>query len=262
MKKNIMAIILALVLSSMSFSQVAGTNTSKPAQTLPKDSVVLQKATADVTGDGIKDNIILAGRKFDTSSPYMKNIFLLVNSTLIEFPKETDGGYDPKFLLKDFTGDKIPEIYVSTATGGSGGIMYYHIYSLKGGNSKLLFSPVKNSPLTIEGAFQPNYKVKFTVKQTNKAYSFDFTERKSTYDDPNIKLYKNGKLLKHVDLSIDDYGLVTPVDVDKDGIYELKGIQRIWGVAHVDTLAEVTSTWKLVTGSWKLIKVEVTKIKV
>jgi len=255
--KKIMVLIMTLVFCVSGFSLVTAADTKQP---LPQGSIVLQKETADVTGDGVKDYIQLLGQKFDNTSPYMKSIYLLVNETLIKFPKDSDGGYDPKFVLKDFNGDKIPDIFVSSETGGSGGIMYYHIYSLKGGKVKLLFSPTPDSALNITGSFQDNYKVNLLIQQTNTTYTLDFSSRKSEYEDPQLNLYKNGKLLRKGVVSTDYYGLLTPIDVDKDGVYEIQGIQAVWGIVHVDTLAQVTSTWKWVKDKWKVIKVDVSQV--
>ena len=125
----------------------------------------------------------------------------------------------------------------------------------------MIFSPTEDSGIMIEGSFQPNYKIKLTVKQTKKAYTFDFISRKSAYDDPQLKLYKNGKLLRKENIWIDYYSLMTPIDVDKDGIFELQGIQQVSGISHVDRIVEIKSTWKWAMTKWKLINIDVKQLK-
>jgi hypothetical protein len=249
-KKVLIALILAVYMVNFSF-------TGTSAATLPENTTALQSATVDVTGDGQKDTITLYGQKFEEGYPFYQNIYVAVNDTVISLPEASDGGYDPKFAVKDFNGDKIPDVFISTATGGSGGIMYYHIYSLKDGNADLIFSPTEDSAITVNGSFQPQYKVNLTVQQIKKTFALDFSSRKDMYDE--LQVYNNGELLKPVDIAIDYYGKVTPLDTNSDGVFELQGIQAVWGVAHVDTLAHIKSTWKWANGKWKLIKVQVIK---
>jgi hypothetical protein len=223
----------------------------------PVQGQILQTREVDVTGDGKMDKVSLVGVRTDTTSPYYPKIFLVVASAGqgdITVPLE--GGYDPKMEFYDFNGDRLPEIFISAATGGSGGIYNYYIYSFK--NNKPVKIPVPE-PLHISATFKKNYVVRLKIEETGKVYRINIKDRKAEYDRAGV--YKNGKVLKQISVLVDPYSLLKAVDVDKDGVYELQGIQRVSGIAHVDVLANVFSTWKWTSPKWLLLNSDIQSIK-
>lgn len=218
----------------------------------------IQRTTADVTGDGKPDMILLLGQKREAGSPYYEQLYVAVddppNKTYLLF--RSDGGYTPQLALCDVTGDKVPEMLVSASTGGSGGTSNYYLYSAGGGKPVVLPTP---KPLTITGSFQNGYKAKITVHETGKTYTIDLKDRKRIYEENGV--YKKGKLVKPVDVSVNDYAELKPVDIDKDGVCELAGIQRITGVANADTIAYAHSVWKWSGSEWVLTSSQVVKAK-
>ncbi|WP_134749875.1 hypothetical protein [Paenibacillus athensensis] len=227
-------------------------------ETLPAASTqVLQTEAADVTGDGRKDHITLIGEKGeDPGSPYFTQLRLVVAPGDGQAPISLamEGGYNPRLTLCDMDGDKLPELYVSADTGGSGGFVDHYLYSLRGGVAATLPLP---EPLQAEAAFKNSYKVKLKLKETGKVYTISLKDKKADYD--QFGVYRNGKLLKPFIVGVNDFGRLEPVDADGDGVCELEGVQRITGIANADTIAYITSVWKWRNHAWTPVQAAIRK---
>ena len=107
-----------------------------------RDNIIKQTivayASGDVNGDRIPDNVYLTGIK-TYDSQFIENILLEIQNgmsgevTKIEFGD--NAGYNPTIFLGDFTGNGVDDILIGINSGGSGGIMYYYIYSFKIGRA-------------------------------------------------------------------------------------------------------------------------------
>lgn len=218
---------------------------------------VLQTKEKDVTGDNRPDIVTFLGKKSDKTSLFYNKIYILVEDKkerkLSMIPLE--GGYNPQLQFCDFNNDKVADLFVSSETGGSGGISIYHIYTVKNNTPESIQVP---GPLTMSGMFKDNYAAEITIKEQNKVFTINLKDRKQLYDEAGI--YTNGKLLKPTNVMVNDYNELKPIDVDKDGICELWGTQRISGIANADSIAFATSVWKWDINQWKLLNAKVEKI--
>jgi hypothetical protein len=216
---------------------------------------LLQTRVIDVTGDGKPDTVSLVGTKMDSSSPYYAKLFIVVSGpaqTQVVIPLE--GGYNPQMGFCDFNGDKLPEIYASAETGGSGGLSYYYLYSLKDNVPTAIPLP---EPLLVKATFKDNYVVKVKIEKTGKSYKIDLKDKKADYD--QFGVYKNGKLVKPINVDVNPYGMLQPIDIEHGGVCELQGIQRMTGIANADTIGYVNSIWKWKDGKWVLRTSSVSK---
>lgn len=226
-----------------------------------ENSVVIGHLDADVTGDGIDDRVILMGRKFDQKSPYIVEMSVSLtdldgeNELCTRLPRESDSGYDPQIKAMDFTGDGITDVFVSSPTGGSGGIIDYIIYSFGGRRPKLLLDTNHIVIPKFTGHFLPDYKAKIIVD--GKSSVIDLADRKQYYDE--MGYYKAGKLLKSVEVWGGGYGMITPIDTDQNGVYELKAVQEARGIADFDRIAEIISHIKWEKGGWQVVSVSIKK---
>ncbi|WNR44449.1 hypothetical protein [Paenibacillus roseipurpureus] len=209
---------------------------------------LIQTREIDVTGDGQFEVVSLVGWQSDPNTAYFDKLFIAIvgqNQAQVVIP--LPGGYNPKMDFCDFIHDGMPQIYVTSDTGGSGGYTTNHIYSLKNNVPTAIPMP---GPLHADATFKKNYKVKMKIQETGKSFTLDIADRKEAYE--QFGIYSHGKVVKPIIVNVDDYSQLKPVDVDLDGFCELKGVQRITGIANADTLGYVTSVWKWKGNAWKL----------
>ncbi len=203
-------------------------------------------ASGDVNGDGITDAVYLTGIK-TPDSPYTQNITLVIQDGMTggfaSIPLSENAGYNPTLFLGDFTGDGVDDILISIATGGSGGIMYYYIYSFINNEAQLLFDfNVYNEQYKYDVTYKDNYKVEVISKKNNQKYIIDISNRDADY--LNEIYDESGKLKNPINGFVDPISGLYPVDFDSDKVYELLGYQKIAGRYHADSLGYVLNTLK------------------
>lgn len=206
----------------------------------------------DVNGDGIPDTVYIIGTKSpNPNSPFVDNIMIVVQDgrtkRFMQIPLKDRAGYEPKLFLGDFTGNGVDDIMVSIATGGSGGIYYYDIYSFLNNQPQKIFDSdvfYKENPVTV--TYRDNYKVEVLNTKTNQVYIIDISHREPEY---LAEIYdSNGKLKKPLTGDIDPLSGLYPIDFNLDGIYELFGVQRIYGRYHADGLGDLQTDLKFSNG--------------
>ncbi|MGE5329443.1 MAG: VCBS repeat-containing protein [Deltaproteobacteria bacterium] len=207
---------------------------------------IVAYARGDVTGDRIPDNVYLTGIK-TPGSPFTQNITLVIQDgktgISIVIPLKENAGYNPTLFLGDFTGDGVRDILIGIASGGSGGIMYYYIYSFVNNKVRLLFdSDVYDQQYKYDVTYKDNYKVEVTSKKNNTKYLIDISNRGSDY--LNEIYDQNGKLKAPINGWVDPLSGLYPVDFDSNGVYELLAYQQIAGRYHADSLGYVLNTLK------------------
>jgi hypothetical protein len=236
-----------------------------PGVSVSPNSYILDYKIGDVTGDKIKDGVVLIGSKEGgAETAYIKNINIVVqNGSTKAFkkfmPGPMDSGYEPKLLLGDFNGDKIPDILVSIASGGSGGTSFYSLISFKDSKVQPLFDQEKfSNGLNFDILFKENFKVEIKNKELKKGFTLDLSDRKEDYIE--MKVYNSeGKLLAPAKGFTAGIIALDPVDSDNNGTYDLITIQRFAGIANADTVGYASETWKYEGGKFVLKNIEVSR---
>lgn len=264
MKKWLRIWLLAMMTCWMTQGGIAYGSEQKPTPitgdysqfNLPPGSVVITKQSVDVTGDGKPDTVSLVGKKQSQDSPFYEQIYVTVanpeDRQYITIPIQ--GGYNPLLKFCDFNRDKLNDIYVSVETGGSGGYTNTYLYTVK--NNQSVELPVPN-PLQVTGTYQENYQVKFTIVNIGRDFVIGLQDRKQEYDQAGV--YRNGKLVNPPNITVNTYSQLIPIDVDRDGVCELQGVQRITGIANADTIAYAVSVWRWTDNQWSLAEATIRK---
>lgn len=244
-------------------SQEAGRMAAIPdqeeGQTIPAPSVYedIKTSKQDVTGDGRPDVVTLMGVHRQADSPYFDLLKVMVQDPVAKkttFFRTTFGGYQPVMFFCDFIGSGAKQILMQAPTGGSGGTSDFYLFSDKDNQPAVLPVP---QPLTISGSYEDGYKATLTIKETNQTVTLDLSDRKKIYEESGV--YKDGKLVKPIEVMPNAYSVLQPVQTSRNGTCQLKGIQRVSGVANADTIAYVESLWQWEKNEWKLQSVQVKK---
>lgn len=201
-------------------------------------------ACGDVTGDRISDTVYLTGIK-TPDSPFVQQITLHIqdgkSGRVTCILLQENAGYNPTIFLGDFIGDGVDDILISIASGGSGGIIYYYIYSFVNQRVRLLFDfEAYNEQYQYEVEYQDDYKVEVVSKINNEKYIIDISTRDPEY--LNEIYYKNDKLKSPITGFVNPLSGLYPVDFDSDNQFELLAYQKIAGRYNADSLGYVLNT--------------------
>ncbi|WP_282936989.1 hypothetical protein [Paenibacillus sp. RC67] len=245
-------LILSLCLLTQPSSYAAENQYSRAS---PESSTYLIRMDkADLTGDSIPDTIIFSGTKRNPSSSYYDKLNIRVVS-----PSDSQtinivltGGYNPSLKLLDVNGDHISDICLSTSQDSNGDTSSLLIYSIQ--NHQAVPVPLP-APLNIKGMLKDNYKASVTIQNTNQTYMLNLLERRTLYD--AMGYYQNSRLLKSAKAIVNGYTKLEPIDRDKDGTWELKGIQPITIPSNDNTIALAESLWKWRYNQWTLVNAKI-----
>lgn len=204
---------------------------------------ILDYKQGDVNGDGFTDNVYLMGDKpFGEQSPFADNITLVVldgkTGIFKKIQLKANAGYKPTIFLGDFDGNGVADILVNIDSGGSGGYMYSYVYSYYNNQPRLLFDFEEfNREYKYEVNYMDYYKVEVISKNLNKTFILDISRKDKEY---LAGIYdEDGKLKTPVNGDVTALVGVYPIDLDRNGVFELLAIQRIAGLYNADTLGLV-----------------------
>ena len=216
------------------------------ANTNQTNPLIVYAAKGDVTGDRIPDNVYLTGKK-TPDSPFIQNITLVIQDggtgQFTPIPLQSNAGYNPTIFLGDFTGNGVNDIMIGIASGGSGGTMYYYIYSYMMNKPQLIFDyNVFNETYQYDVIYRDYYKVEVIARKDQQKYIIDISQKGRAY---LSEIYqRNGRLKQPIEGFVNPLSGLYPVDFDSNGIYELLAYQRIAGRYNADSLGNVETTLK------------------
>lgn len=210
----------------------------------PRNPMIVAYSRGDVTGDGIPDTVYLTGIK-TADSPFIQKITLVIKDgktgSIVSIPLKSDAGYNPTIFLGDFTGDGIKDILIGITSGGSGGIIYYYIYSDVGNSPKLLFDyDIFNERYQYDVIYRDYYKVDVINTTEKIKYVIDISNRGTDYLQEIYK--KDGTLKVPIKGFVNPLSGLYPIDFDSDGVYEVLGFQRISGRYAADALGYIQTS--------------------
>lgn len=211
---------------------------------------IVSGAHGDVNGDGIMDYVFLtAVKSVDPSSPYLTQITLHIQDgatrkmNTIPLNENGNSGYNPTVFLGDFTGNGIMDILIRIDSGGSGAFTFDYVYSFVNNQSKKLFDFNQyNEQNQYAVAYLNYYKVSVRSLATGNSFLIDISDRGADY---LLQIYdRNGMLKKPVQGMADGVSGFFPVDMERDGVYEIQAYQKISGLYHADSFGYIINTLK------------------
>ena len=202
------------------------------------DKDVINFVQADVTGDGVPNNIYLVGNRPKPEIPgYFEDIGLRVvsNGRLYEIDFPYSNGYGPILFVGDLTHDGIADVLVNIFASGDGGFLTSYAYTFTNDEPKLLGdSKTFNDRQRGTVMYQDDYKVRIETLNPPRVYTIDISDRGPEY--LNQIYNSDGTLIRPLEGTL--LGLISlhPVDFDVNGEYNLSAVQRVIGLDNLDTL--------------------------
>jgi hypothetical protein len=211
------------------------------------NAMVVALVQGDVNGDEVTDNIYLTGEK-NYNSDFVENFTLLIEDgktgTINCIPlRPYDAGFDPKLFLGDFTGNGVKDIMISITSGGTGGLMYYYIYSYIDNVPELIFDYNEFSyPEKYEVVYRDYYKVEILNITNGIKFVLDISTKGQDYLDR--KYNEDGTLKKDIEGSSHPLSELFPIAFDLGGAYQLLARENIIGTYNADALGFIQSILK------------------
>lgn len=207
---------------------------------------IINSAFGDVTGDRVPDYVYLTGIR-NQESPFWQQITLMIQDGAthqlftVQLDPSGNAGYNPTLFLGDFTKDGISDILIRIDSGGSGAFTYDYVYTFVNHQARKLFDfNLYNQQNQYNVVYQDGYKVSVTSLATNNTFIIDISGRGKEY---LSQIYdESGKLKAPVQGFADGVSGFYPVDMDRDGSYELQAYQQVSGLYHADSLGYVINT--------------------
>lgn len=247
------ALVLVLQLAQGAAAALSSSELRCLSVPLPANALIETTAIGDVTGDGARDLVYLIGEHAQLDTPFATSHLVMIRNgedgTVLRYGfGANSGGFSGTLALADVTGDRAQDILIGLPTGGSGGIVNYYLLSAAGGRVRQLISSEK---LTLGAqmsvTLRNNYQAEFAYPQVNIETTVDLRKGKTPQELREIYngVYTpGGRLLKSTTGVVDPYGMLTPVDPDGNGVYDLAGYQSAWMLFHANRIANVTSRWQ------------------
>lgn len=231
-----------------------------------KNPYVLQILNADLNKDKKNEKIYLVGNRFDKTSNYYDQISYVIQDgksgkKLIQILKDSSnyplGGYEPTLALTDLNNDGQKDLFLSAATGGSGGYISYHLSTLEKGNLVTFLSNQDMKGIDVTGKFIDGFKGELTSKALNKTWTVDLTSSKETYI--AIGLYdESGKVIGSEILGT---GMISSFEIiNAYGKNMLKGTQKVKGASESDRIATIELYMSFENKTWTIKSVEQTTV--
>ena len=231
--------------------------------------VKMRQAETGMLGAGAASTVILFERLFDFSSKYNTPALVVVSGNDIVCEDIYLDCYASEFSLADIDGDGCDEILMHHHTGGNGGFSSHEtaVYKLDDGKLIKLFSyPAEDSDNISRW---PDFDTGFTLTLSdgwthtveNKYTGFSLTfKREMLYENPYFDL--QGSFTGYNDYVGSGFGvdpflyIFEPVDVDGDGVFEIKTAQYtyLWGRADSVGTAYTILKWNTNKSTMDVVK--------
>lgn len=244
--------------------------TAQAARTLPAFDRVHVRAQADVTGDGIDDSILLVGHPYSDEGLFCTTHDIVVNDgatgeQITMALGERSAGYPGTLFVGRIDSDNALDIVVAIPTGGSGGITNPFVISFAGGKARHIIDP---DTLARGAELQANALDHFMVEMIDPERRSRFTlglAGPGSDTDPELDycngIYsESGKLVRPLDVNIDDAGAVEVVPTRTTGQNELVTYQKVWAVAHANSIGAVRTVWRWTGRQLAIAAVDVTPL--
>ena len=161
-------------------------------------------------------------------------------------------GFESSISVKNFTSRVKSEIVLTVNSGKWG--ERFMVISVSDKRGEVIFDTHTIKIPTVIGKFFNNYRAEIIVQETGERAMIDLSSRKAAYDKRLVYIESSGTLRSSVNVWVDKYSRFEPIDVDYDGIFEIRQVMDLSGVGRADRIAYVEAILKYASGQWKVLE--------
>lgn len=219
-----------------------------------KDAVLINTYQADVTGDGLLEDIDLMGVPFSQDGDYYHNIWAEIRSKDQDDERwrvDYGDGYEPQIQFIDANHDNVQDILYQSSSNKKGlGKQKLHTFA---SNKQLEISLPKLK--YISGKFIDDYKADLKITPNAKPIQIILQNRSDAYIQSGV-YGKDGKLKKSKSLLLNTPDYYVPVKLTDNKGYGLRSYKQVGGISNEDHLGTIESLWYYTDGKWVVLQTE------
>ena len=167
-------------------------------------------------------------------------------SFIIPLPDDVRG-FQSSIAVKNFISSEKSEILLTVSSGRWG--ERFLIIAVAGKQGEIILDTADTAIPTVVGRFFNDYRAEIIVLETGERAMIDLSPRKADYN-RRIVYNESGTLRSRVIVWVDKLSLFESVDVDQDGILEIRKIMDMSGAGRADRIAYVEATLKYAHDRW------------
>jgi hypothetical protein len=161
-------------------------------------------------------------------------------------------GFQSSVEVKNFTSRRKSEIVLKLNSGKWGNRTL--IIAVADRRGDVIFDTQSTKVPSVVGRFFNDYRAEIIVMETGERAMIDLSARKANYDKKLVYNESSGSLRSGVVVWVDKYSVFEPVDVDYDGIFEIREVMDLSGSGRADRIAYVEATLKYSGGQWRTVE--------
>ncbi|MFS0782114.1 hypothetical protein [Bacillus sp. 1P06AnD] len=202
---------------------------------------------ADVTGNAVKDHIILRGSPLKKSDSTYKKMSLKILYGKKTFQVPIGEGKAPRLLVEDITNDGIKDVIMTMKSLDQPESYEGNVFSFKKGKWIQVELP---EPVMTEAYFKNQYAAEIVAGK--QLFKIDLNRKKEEYE--RLGIYRKGLLNEPMELLVGGISMLKPVY----GTYGtgFMATQKVSGISEGDPVGELNALWVLKNGKWKLQRLD------
>lgn len=265
MKSKIILLVVIFIAIAIVFSTIGKSNEKdefKPLElevgeiftyiNTDKTLYVLNYIIEDVTGDAVRDMIILVGEKENVASVKAQNIDIVIydlaKQNFSNLNLKNFEGKMPKLEARELTGDGVLDVIAILDNDKEE--KNIRIVSKQENEFKEIFKAKDNRGIIFFGNFLDGFVASIKCIKLNKNEKLDLKDRKDNYITNNF-YDEAGRILKS-DAKINTTSFKSVEFVQLNGYYGIQTTQKILGFNNDDLLDEIITVWKFEEGKWQI----------
>jgi hypothetical protein len=233
--------------------------TTQPALTTngiakERDAVIINTYQADVTGDGLLEDIDLMGIPFSQNGDYYHNVWAEVRSKNQDNERwkiNYGDSYEPHIQFMDANHDNVQDILYQSSTNKKN-LSKQKLHTFASNKLVEISLPKLNY---VSGKFTDDYRADLKITPNTKPIQINLQKHSDVYTQFGI-YNQNGKLKKTKSLFLNAPHFYEPVKLTDNKGYGLRSYKKVYGISNKDHLGTIESLWYYSDGKWIVLQSE------